>query len=220
MKIIAAAASVALSLPVLAAQDCGSFSELRVTLEQNATDGNSEVVLFAKGQGDGLKKLDIVAPNRRHVARFAGDGRGIGIREFHLESAEPAELGKVLASFPAGTYGIHGKTVTGECLRGTATLSHDIAPATSLITPFEEQVVPVGQVLLSWAGVSAAQRYIVELNNETAGTAMTFEVLPATTSFAIPAQLLQPNAEYQFVVGVKTATGNITFVDRTFFTAP
>ena len=36
---------------------CIGFLELRMTLEQNATDGDTEVVLFAKGQDDGLERL-------------------------------------------------------------------------------------------------------------------------------------------------------------------
>jgi hypothetical protein len=226
MKRITKIASITLGvaafaiLPATAKDDCASFSELRMVLEQNATDGDTEVVLFAKGQDDGLKSLAIFAPNYRLVAFFAGDQRGIGIREFQLESAEPPDLAKVLASFPQGSYNFVGRSVKGECLRGNASLSHTLAPASTLLTPLEEQVVPTGQVVLSWAGVSGAARYIIELNNESAGTNMTFEVLPPTTSLAVPAQFLQANAEYQFVVGVKTASGNATSVERTFFTAP
>ena len=46
------------------------------------------------------------------------------------------------------------------------------------------------------------------------------EVFPPTTSLAIPAALIQAGSEYQFGVGVKTAEGNVTFVELTFFTAP
>src|SRR5918992_3688331 len=59
-------------------QHCLEFSELIMTLERNATDGDTEVVLFAQGQDDGLKRLVIRAPNGRRVAEFKGDERGIG----------------------------------------------------------------------------------------------------------------------------------------------
>ncbi len=73
-------------------RSCIEFSELRMTLEQNATDGDTEVVLFAQGGDVGLDRLEITAPDGRRVAKFDGDGRGIGIREFLLESAEPPDL--------------------------------------------------------------------------------------------------------------------------------
>ncbi|MBA2594531.1 MAG: hypothetical protein M3495_17660 [Pseudomonadota bacterium] len=81
---------------------CLEFTDLRMTLEQNATDGDTEVVLFAKGQDDGLKKLRIVRPDGRTVAELRGNRRTIGLREFALESAEPPELERVLRSVPAG----------------------------------------------------------------------------------------------------------------------
>jgi hypothetical protein len=200
--------------------DCETFSELKLTLEQNATDGDTEVVFFAQGQDDGLKRLEIEAPNGRQVAQLKADRRGIGIREFLLESAEPPELEKVLGSFPEGTYQFFGRTVAGNCITGEAPLSHEIAPATTLISPAEEDVVPIDQLVLRWEGIASAERYVIELNNEDTGSEFTFEVFPPTTSLTIPASLLSKDAEYQFGVGVKTANGNVTFVELTFRTAP
>ena len=97
---------------------CQEFEELHMTLEQNATDGDTEVVFFAKTETDGLQKLQIGAPTGRKVASFTGDKKGIGLREFVLESAEPPDLNLVLASFPEGTYTFLGKTVGGECVEG------------------------------------------------------------------------------------------------------
>ena len=199
---------------------CLAFEELYLTLEQNATDGDTEVVLFAKTEDEGLERLIIIAPDGRRIATFRGDGDGIGIREFHLESAEPPELDRVLGSFPEGTYSFIGRTVSGDCVTGTADLSHELAPATVLVSPQEDQIVPVDQLVLSWNAVPSAERYVVELNNEDTGSEFTFQVFPPTTSLAIPAALLQAGSEYQVGVGVKTDTGNITFVERTFSTAP
>jgi hypothetical protein len=199
---------------------CLEFSELRMTLEQNATDGDTEVVLFAKGQDNGLDRLVIISPQGREVAAFKGDRGGIGIREFHLESAEPPDLDAVLASFPEGTYTFAGRTVNGECITGSMFLSHESAPSTELLTPKEEQVVPIEQLTLSWKPVDGAARYVVELNNEDTGSEFTFQVFPPTTSMVIPAHFLQGGSEYQFGVGVQTAAGNITFVETTFFIAP
>jgi hypothetical protein len=218
----AAAAAFAWQPASSAPTACDEFSELRMTLEQNATDGDTEVVLFAKGQDEGLRRLKITAPNGRVITtlRGAGKRRSIGLREFNLESAEPPDLAAVLRSFPEGLYGFSGRTVSGGCLQGQAALSHQIAPATILLIPAENQVVALGQLVLSWAAVAGAERYVVELNNESNGAEMKLDVFPPTTSLAIGPPLLQAGSEYQFAVGVRMPNGNITFVERVFFTAP
>ncbi len=109
---------------------------------QNATDGDAEVVLFAKGGDEGLKKLRIIAPDGRIVANVQGDHRGVGLREFSLESAEPPDFGAVLGSFPEGTYTISGRTVSGQCLAGRADLSHGFAPKTILRSPLQDADIP------------------------------------------------------------------------------
>jgi len=199
---------------------CASFSELWLTLEQNYTDGDTEVVLFAKGQDEGLKGLAITGPHGREIALIGANPHGIGLREFLLESAEPPDIDRVLASFPEGSYRFNGKTVSGRCLRGSAELSHDLAPATSLLSPGVEDVVPIDNLMLSWEAVPDATSYIIELNNENNGAEMTFTVFPPTTSLSVPASMLTADSEYQFGVGVRTENGNLTTVELVFFTAP
>jgi hypothetical protein len=202
------------------ADDCDEFSELGMTLERNATDGDTEVVVFAKGGDVGLGQLEVIAPNGRRAAAITGDRRGIGLREFALESAEPPDLDRVLGSFPEGDYVFRGRTVEGDCLRGSAHLSHEIAPEPIPITPEEDEIVPIDELVLSWEPIADVERYVIELNDETAGTEYTLEVLPPTTSLVIPAALLESDSEYQFAVGAKMAGGNVTFAELTFFTAP
>jgi len=221
-RVLATLALIGMVAVRVAAADglsCSDFSELAMTLERNATDGDTEVVFFAQGGDEGLGRLAIIAPGGRRVAKFEGDRRGIGLREFLLESAEPPDLERVLASFPEGPYAFNGITVKGDCLRGSAALSHDIAPETTLLTPSEDEEVIAGQLVLSWTPVAGAERYIVELNNEDSGSEFTFEVFPPTTALAIPASLVEAGSEYQFGVGVRAPSGNVTFVELTFTTA-
>jgi hypothetical protein len=209
-----------LAAPAYAApKECDEFEELQLTLERNATDGDTEVVLFAQGQDDGLKKLLIRGPNGRRIASIEADSRGIGIREFLLESAEPAELELVLASFPEGEYRFFGRSVEKDCLLGTATLSHEIAPETTLLTPAADSTVDPGDVVLSWTAVPSAVAYVVGLNDEDTGAESLFTVFPPVTSLEIPSAAIEPGSEYQFEVGVRTANGNLTFVEHNFFTA-
>ena len=195
---------------------CMDFSELKMTLERNDTDGDTEVVLLALGQDEGLQRLEITAPNGRRVAKFDGDGRGIGIREFLLESAEPPDLDAVLASFPEGIYSFNGKTVTGDCLEGTAPLSHEIVPPTELVSPKEEQEVPIDKLVLRWKAVPGVERYVVELNKETPlpESEMTFDVLPPDpprkfVSVRIPAHFVQPeNTSSRWALRLRMVTSH------------
>lgn len=206
--------------PAFAADSaCLRFAELGLSLERNATDGDNEVVITAKAPDDGLRHLLVSAPDGRPVARALGNRRGTGLREFRFESPESTDAAAVLAAFPQGTYRFSGHTVKGRCVEGTARLSHRFAPATELLSPAADRTVSVWQVALAWTPVPEARRYVVELNNESSGTPWTFEVTPPTTSLPIPAHFLQRGSEYQFAVGVKTANGNVTFVERSFSTA-
>ncbi|MGH8656216.1 MAG: hypothetical protein ACREYE_30320 [Gammaproteobacteria bacterium] len=198
---------------------CLEFTDLRMTLEQNATDGDTEVVLFAKGQDDGLKELRVVRPDGRTVAEFRGNRRTIGLRVFALESAEPRELERVLRSFPEGTYRFAGRTVEGDCLRGSAFLSHAIAPETQILSPSEDETVPRDEVVVSWAAIPEAEVYLVEVKNEETENALLVEVPAPMTSFEVPASWLEPAVKHQVVVGVRTPSRNITNVESAFFTA-
>jgi len=198
---------------------CLEFTDLRMTLEQNATDGDTEVVLFAKGRDEGLKKLRIVRPDGRTVAEFRGNRRTIGLREFALESAEPPELERLLRSFPEGTYRFAGRTVEGECLRGSAFLSHVIAPETEILSPGEDETVPRDEAVVSWAAIPEAEVYLVEVKNEETENALLVAVPAPVTSFEVPASWLEPGVKHQVVVGVRTPSRNITNVESAFFTA-
>ncbi|MGI9304161.1 MAG: hypothetical protein ACR2RB_15875 [Gammaproteobacteria bacterium] len=192
---------------------CLGFSDLSMVLERNDTDGDTEVVAFAKGQDDGLAKLAIRAPNGRKVFGYRGDRRGIGMREFALESAEPPELALVLESFPQGEYNFEGKTVSEDCLQGVAALSHELAPTS------EGDIVLRDHVTVEWAAVPQALVYLIEVKNEETDNALLVQVPAPSTSFAVPAAWLTPDTEHQVAVGVRTSTGNLTNVESFFFTA-
>jgi hypothetical protein len=215
-----AAGGALAAAPASAKKTCEEFAELFATLEQNATDGDAEVVLFAQGQDDGLSDLSVEGPDGRKVLKVKGKRRSVGLREFLFESAEPPDLPRVLESFPEGEYTVSGRTVTGDCLEGSVFLSHELAPATTLLSPEQDEEVPAGDLTLEWAAVPEAELYVVELQNEDLGNEFSFEVLPGITSLTVPAALVEPGSEYQFGVAVRTAVGNVTSVELTFTTAP
>lgn len=197
---------------------CGEFSALTIVLEHNATDGDSEVVVFAKGQDDGLKSLTVTSPKGRLIGAFIGNPKGIGIREFILESAEPTDLNSVLRSFPEGKYRFRGTTVNGDCLKGTATLSHVLAPATVILTPGEGEVLALDGFVLRWEAVPGAASYVIGIDNEDRGNTLVAEIAPTATSFTVPAEWLEAGTEYAASVSVKAADGNASSVQITVAT--
>ena len=106
------------------------FPEAEVRFEQNATDGDVEVVFEAKADDDGLARLQIVAPDGRMVVNFiAPDSSTMGIRQFRFESPEPKNVAALKSAYPEGAYRFAGRTFGGATFAGTARLNHTL-PAT------------------------------------------------------------------------------------------
>jgi hypothetical protein len=104
-------------------------------------------------------------------------------------------------------------------LRGSAFLSHTIAPETQILSPGENETVPRDEVVVSWAAIPEAEVYLVEVKNEDAENALLVEVPAPMTSFEVTRELARARGQHQVVVGVRTPSGNITNVESAFFTA-
>lgn len=214
--LIGAAALLTVASPTHASgpkRTCGEFENLSIILEQNATDGDAEVVVLAKGQDNGLKSLTVVAPTGKVTAAFIGNPRGIGIREFILESAEPADIPAVLNSFPEGTYRFRGTSVNGDCLRGRATLSHVLAPTTAIVAPGKDEILAVDNFVVRWQPVDGAASYVIGIDNEDRGTTLLAEITPTANSFTVPSEWLEPGTAYTVSVAVKAGDGNVSSVE-------
>lgn len=175
------------SEPEKKAANCQGFDTLAIHLERNATDQDGEVVLLAKTVSEGLRSLNIIAPGGRELAEFEMNRRSIGVRELILESPEPADLSDVLKSYPAGVYQIRGRTVSGVCVKGTATLSHAEVPLTEIVSPAEGEVVGLNNFVVTWLAIPAAVSYVIAIDNETTGATLKAESPSSATSFAVPA---------------------------------
>jgi hypothetical protein len=107
-----------------------NFSIAKVYFEYNSTPNDLGVHVFLDGED--WKELKIVNPKGRTIFEVVGKGpyKDLGLTELFFEGAEPnladVPLGELLAKFPAGNYKLVGKTVDGERIVGTATLTHAI----------------------------------------------------------------------------------------------
>jgi hypothetical protein len=190
-----------------------------VHLEQNATDGDMEVVFEVKGGQDGLSELRVAAPDGRPVVAFrAPDASTLGIRQFRFESPEPGDATALQAAYPEGVYAFAGTTSTGATLVGTATLSHRLPAPTTVVTPAAAPV-SVHECGISWSAVEGVASYVVSIKQKELNVQMTALLPGSSTSFAVPPGFLVPGRHYHLAIGTVTREGNIAYVETTFTTA-
>lgn len=196
------------------------FEIADIHVEQNATDGDTEVVILAKGGDEGFRHFSVRSPDGRTVvATFSRDPTVMGQRELLFESPEPAGEA-ILAAYPEGRYVFKGSTHEGERFRAEAVLSHDLPHGAVILWPMDEAVIPAGAFTIQWSAVPGVAQYLIELENESADPeqALSFNLPPDVTSFDVPASLVTAGAEYQLSVGTVGDNGNLTFVEVGFET--
>ena len=196
------------------------FPAATVHLEQNATDGDVEVVFQAVARAAGLTTLTITAPDgRRVVALAAPDTSTLGLRQFRFESPEPRDPRRILAAYPEGPYTFVGTTAAGDSLTGSGTLSHRLPPSAAVTYPADEaEGVRVSGLVIRWALVAGIAAHELILEGPGPGRTLTVRLPASATSFQVPDGVLRPGQEYQLAIGTVLAGGNTAFVETTFTT--
>jgi hypothetical protein len=223
------AASVAVSAILWAqalamAQDSGpprTFPVAKLRFEQNATDGDVEVVFEVTGRAAGLALLEVIAPDGRSVINFtAPDRTALGMRKFLFESPEPKDVPALKAAYPEGEYSFRARTVSGESLAGKAKLNHQLPDTSEFLVPKPDAVdVPVNDLQVQWARVEGVAGYIFEVEQGALDMKIVARLPAAATRFTVPATLLRPGMKYQIGVGTVSPTGNISVIETHFTTA-
>ena len=195
------------------------FANIAVHFEQNATDEDVEVVFKAKSGDAGLSTLKVVAPDGRTVVDFNAPDSKLGLRHIDLESPEPKNVASVKADFPEGEYTFTGRTVTGDKLRGKASLSHKLPDTAVFVRPRpDEKAVPVKGLRIKWNSAKNPAVWVVVIERE--GTE--FEIsakLPSTArTFVVPDGFLLPDTEYKLEIGAVSGDGNTSVVETSFTT--
>jgi hypothetical protein len=198
-----------------------AFTKANVRFEQNATDGDVEVVFEVKGGKEGLAKLTVLAPDGRTVIDFtAPDATTLGMRQFRFESPEPNDAKSLKSAYPEGVYTFSGSTSSGVKLQGKATLSHKLPATTTFLQPkAEAQDVPVKNLEIAWTPVKNLAAYIIYIEQDELDVNLTVRQSGAMATFDVPNGFLLPGTEYQLGIGTVSDEGNISFVETTFTTA-
>jgi hypothetical protein len=203
------------------------FTDARLRIEVNATDGDSG--LHALLDAEGWRHVKIYDPRGRLVFHVAGGGsvKKTGLTELFFESAEPGfeelPLEEFLKRFPAGPYRCVGKTIQGDTLFSIATLTHALPDGPVLLSPPDGSVQDPNNTVVSWAPVpdppgSRIVRYEVLVVEDGSVPKRVFSaVIPAThTSMTIPAAFLVPDSSYKWEILAIEAGGNQTLSEASF----
>ena len=196
------------------------FAVATLHLEQNATDGDAEIVFEIKGGDDGLSKLTVRGPDNRIVIDVsAPDASTLGMRQFRFESPEPTDSKAIKSAYPEGVYVFDGATASGKKLHSTATLNHKLPAAASLLQPITEGArLATRNVAIKWTPVKGIAAYVVYIEQGGVDVNISAKLPGTAQSFAVPDGFLRPGTSYQLGIGTVTAQGNISFVERTFVT--
>ena len=209
------------------------FSDSRIIIELNATDGDSGIQMFVDGEGwDWLIVFD---PKWKTVLRVRGSG-GVGdtgLTELFFESAEPGfddlPLKEFLERFPEGKYRFFGASVEGDWPFGTGELTHNFPAGPELVLPAEDYVVAPGAVTVMWNPVTTqfggepldgdivGYQVIVE-QEEPVLRVFSADVTADVTSIVIPPSFMRSGGDYKFEVLAIEASGNQTLSEREFST--
>lgn len=198
-----------------------AFPRADVHFEQNATDGDVEVVFEVTGGADGLDRLSVLAPDGRSVVDFRSPAAApLGIRGFHLESPEPEDVQGLKAAFPEGVYHFAGASAGGERFLGEAILSHVLPAAVSFVHPAPgAEDVAVDGLVIRWTPVENAVGYVLGIEQEALGVELKATLPASARSFPVPDGFLQAGTEYDLGIGSLTADRNVSFVETTFTTS-
>ncbi|MCG3156169.1 MAG: hypothetical protein DKINENOH_02784 [bacterium] len=198
-----------------------AFAKANVRFEQNATDGDMEVVFEVKTRAGGLNRLSITSPDGRTVVDFtAPDTSTLGMRQFIFESPEPKDVKSLQAAYPEGEYLFNGTTASGARLQGKSTLRHDLPATVSFVRPSAgSRGVAIKNLQITWTPVKEVAAYIVYIEQDELDVHVTAQITGTAVAFEVPDGFLAPATEYTLGIGTVSVEGNISYVETSFTTA-
>jgi hypothetical protein len=208
-----------------AGRDSGStvpFPIASVHFEQNATDGDVEVVFQVKAGKEGLAKLAVVSPDGRTVIDFtAPNPSTLGIRQFRFETPEPRDVKSLQSAYPEGVYAFSGATASGDKFGGQATLKHRLPPTVSFLWPKGgARDVSATNLKIAWTPVMDLTAYIITIKARKVDGSLEARLPASAATFSVPHGFLRSGTEYKLAIGTVSAEGNISFAETTFTTGP
>ena len=205
------------------------FPDARLKIEYNATDGDAGLQVFLDAPA--WRDVSITNPSGKKVlvVEAAQVIRNYGLTELFSESSEPPfdefPFSEFKRLFPEGDYTFRGRTIEGERLQSTFSLTHQVPDGPTIVSPAEdatlapEDLVVVWQPVTSPAGVEVVAYQVLVVADEPApgNPARVLDVmLPGTaTQLPIPAEFLVPGSYKSEVLAIEES-GNQTLTEVAF----
>jgi hypothetical protein len=204
------------------------FSDARLKVEINATDGDAGLQVFLDGEA--WNEVELRDPQGRPIidVDVTGRARDYGLTELFSESSEPPftefPLERFTALFPEGNYTFRAITVDGVTMTGTATLTHNFPDGPEILSPVADSKLPRDQVVVRWApvttpaGIEIAGYQVLLVQEEPVLRVFSADLPATAASLTVPAEFVQPHTEYKVEVLAIEAGGNQTLTELTFHT--
>lgn len=196
------------------------FDKANVCFEQNATDGDAEIVFEIKAGDVGLTELKVVSPDGRTVVNFsAPDVTTLGIRQFLFESPEPKDILGLKAAYPDGEYKFTGLAIDGNKYETRTKLSHKLPGIITFLNPLpESKNTSIRDFKIIWSSVEDVVSYIIEIDQDELNFNMTTKISGDKTEFILPDGILVGDKEYKLAIGAIMRNGNSSYRETTFST--
>lgn len=212
------------AVPFIAEAQPIEFSEFRLRIEINSTDGDAGLHGIFDGEGWKSMTLKDTELKKLYRVRSFNEVELQGVTENFFESAEPPcddqPLEAFLDRFEAGEYRLVGRTTDGKKMRSEAELTYDLPGAPENLAPTGSGVDGSGPVTLSWSpgstlgncppgaspiadpGSVPLYGYEVVVTRESPEPALEHlvQVDPSETSLTVPAAFMQQNGIYKFEI--------------------
>jgi hypothetical protein len=205
------------------------FPDARLKIEYNATDGDAGLQVFL--DADPWREISITNPSGDELldVEAAEVIRDYGLTELFSESSEPPfdefPFEEFKQLFPEGVYTFRGRTIEGERLQSTFTLTHDVPDGPHITSPVEDSTVAPDDLVVEWqpvttpAGIDVVAYQVLVVADEPSlgNPTRVFDVmLPAdATRLPIPAEFLVAGAYKTEVLAIER-TGNQTLTEVAF----
>ena len=202
------------------------FSDARLKVEINATDGDAGLQIFLDGEAWNEVKLRGPGGDAILDVDLTGRAADYGLTELFSESSEPPfevfPLEQFKTLFPEGTYRFSGTTVGGVSMTGSATLTHDFPDGPEILSPAEDERVAADRLVVQWApvttpaGIDIVGYQVLVVQEEPVLRVFSADLPATATNLSVPAGFVQPHTDYKVEVLAIEAGGNQTLTELTF----
>lgn len=214
-----------------------SLGQAKLFFEHNSTDADTGV--HGAFDTTSFAELCVYDPTGKQILAVKPQGQllDLAMGGIFFESREPSNkkvsLESLKASFPEGLYTVRGVSLEGKSLTGTATFTHVIPAAPTIIFPEENAVVSSSGLFIMWEAVTQSldgsplnpTGYEVIITKDVSDdpngfSRPTFDVHvpPSVTTLSVPSEFLEPGTTYELEVLALEASGNQTITVRFFET--